>query len=111
MKIGTLTLETVEADAAAVIAAIGRAPERIRELLAGPCLASDVARALTPFLAEAPSLATLAAAVAAHGIDAAKREVAKLYAALLEPALELTEPIGDASGTSEEGAADGEAQG
>jgi hypothetical protein len=82
IRIGDLELETRAPDDldAKLQALTGCVSAEVHAMLRGPhLLASSVARALHPFLVEARDLAELAMAIAAHGVDAVRAEVAKLY--------------------------------
>jgi hypothetical protein len=85
MKIGKLTLETVAPNAERLLSSTGLSVAEMRSMLSGSLAAHLLARAINACLEEAREVASLAEAIAGHGIEAVREEVLKLYAEQKEP--------------------------
>jgi hypothetical protein len=79
MKLGKLTLETAAPDAERLLSSTGLSIAEMRSMLSGSLAAHLLARAINACLEEAREIASLAEAIAEHGIEAAREEVLKLY--------------------------------
>jgi hypothetical protein len=81
MKVGKLKLEVLSPEDldARVQALTGCVATEVRALLDGHCIASTVAKALSPFLAEERDIAELAHEIAAAGVTRVQRAVTRLY--------------------------------
>lgn len=84
IRIGSLKLEAAVPDDLhrRLLASTGCSIAEIAAIVASPCIAGSVAAALLPLLVEALPKAELACLIAADGIDAVRRRVARIYAAL-----------------------------
>jgi hypothetical protein len=92
MKIGKLTLETVAPNAERLISSTGLSIAEMRSTLAGSVAAHILARAVNACLEEAMEVASLAQAIAEHGIEAVRAEALKLYEPKKEPSVAAKQP-------------------
>jgi hypothetical protein len=79
MKIGKLTLETAAPNAERLLSSTGLSVAEMRSMLSGSLAAHLLARAINACLEEALEVASLAEAIAEHGVEAVREEVLKLY--------------------------------
>jgi hypothetical protein len=79
MRVGKLTLETAAPNAERLLSSTGLSVAEMRSMLSGSLAAHLLARAINACLEEAREVASLAEAVAEHGIEAVREEVLKLY--------------------------------
>jgi hypothetical protein len=86
IRIGPLQLETaVPADLDARLAAMtGCSAAEVKRMLAGPCIAGFIAKALTPLLADPLARHELTAAIVAVGRDRVRKRVRALLSAAIK---------------------------
>ena len=83
---------------------VGCSAGEMRRLLAGFCLASDVAKGLAPLLTEPPSRSDLAVMIEAEGVGKVRRQLGAIYATAGNPKpnkAKAEKGVGDAGGVAD----------